>query len=497
MRTEPRDYIFFKKYFEEYNPVDRQIRSFNYFADVEMTEVVREVGKIEPKILPPGVREFTLEFKRAWLEKASYAEKEGIIRTIYPFEARLRNITYSGPVYLEFLAYENGDLKDKYSVMIGRLPIMVKSKYCNLYGLSEEELISVGEDPNDPGGYFIVNGSERVLVISEELATNKFYVQKGSGPVKYTGFLFSESKSVGVPHKLELLKDGILYLSFGKIKRIPLIPVIKALGLTTDYDIAKLINEDQEFEETYINLYEFVDIQDQESAILWIANRLRFTGSDEVKMEKVNMIFDNYLLPHLGQDRATRPQKAINLLKMARKLLMLAHEMIDEDIKDHLMHKHIRLAGDLMRDLFRVVFKMIVNDALYQYQRMVKRGRVPDIRTVFRAKIFTERFESAMGTGQWTRNRSGVSQLLDRTNRLSVYSHLTRVWSSIRSEAEMLEARMVHGTHWGRLDFIETPEGKNTGLRKNLTLLSRVSYEEANKDALLKELIKLGLKPIQ
>jgi len=487
-------YILFYKYFEENNILKTQIESFNYFADVELTEIVREVGEVEPKILPPGIKELRLKFERAWLGKADYIEKEGIPRIIYPNEARIRNITYSGPVYVEFSVIENGTLKSKHVVNIGRLPIMVKSKYCNTYGLSEEELIKLGEDPYDLGGYFIINGTERVLVMSEELATNKFYVEEGQGPVKYRGFIFSESKTLSIPHRIELLKDGIIYLNFGKYKRVPLIPLIKALGLDKDFEIAKLINEDNNFEEVYLNLYEFSEIQNQEQAMLWLANKLRFTGSDEIKKEKVKIMLDIQLLPHIGTSSEDRLFKAYNLAKMARKLLLLAHGIIGEDVKDHFMNKVVRLPGELLRDLFRIVFRTLVNDALHQYYRLVRRGKLPSITGIFRSKLFTERFESAMGTGQWTRGRTGVSQVLDRTNKLAVLSHLTRVWSSIPGEAELLEARMVHGTHWGRLDLIETPEGKNTGLRKNLTLLARISHEGVDREKLIEELRKIGLK---
>ncbi|HIP90525.1 MAG TPA: DNA-directed RNA polymerase subunit B'' [Candidatus Nanopusillus sp.] len=490
-------YLLFYKYFEEHGVLETQIESFNYFADVEMTEIVKEVGEVEPKILPPGIKDLKIRFEKAWLSKADYIEKEGIPRIIYPNEARIRNITYSGSVYVEFSAWEDGTLKTKYVVNIGRLPIMVKSKYCNLYGLSEEELIKLGEDPYDPGSYFIINGTERVLVMSEELATNKFYVEEGQGPVKYRGFIFSEAKAVSIPHRMELLNDGIVYLTFGKFKRIPVIPIVKALGLTIDADIAKLINEGDNFEETYINLYEFIGIQDQEQAMLWLANKLKFTGGEDIKKEKVRIVLDNYLLPHIGTSPKDRAMKAYNLLKMVKKLLLLTHGKIEEDIKDHFMNKVVRLPGELLRDLFRVVFRTVVNDAMHQYHRLARRGKVPSLTSIFRSKLFTERFGSAMGTGQWTRNRTGVSQLLDRTNKLAVLSHLTRVWSSIPGEAELLEARMVHGTHWGRLDLIETPEGKNTGLRKNLTLLAKITFQEAKMGEIVEKLKEFGLKPIK
>ncbi len=397
------------KYYEENNVLETLLKSFNYFADEEMTKIVREIGEASPRITPPGITEVKLKFERAWLGKADHTEREGISRVIYPNEARIRNITYSGPVYLEFSVYEDGSSKGRYVVNIGRLPIMVRSKYCNTYGLSEEELIKVGEDPNDLGGYFIINGTERVLVLSEELATNRFYVQLESSPLKARGFLLAESLTAQYPHIVELTKDGILYLSFERYKRVPLILVIKALGLEKDVEIAKFINEEDNFEETYINLLEFAEVGSQRDALLKLANKLRLTGSDEIKIEKMRGILKSKLLPNIGTDETYNLLKAYNLCKMARKILLLVHGKIKEDVKDHFMNKVVRTPGELIRELFRVIIRTVINDALYQYDRLVRRGRIPHYTSIFRSKIFTERFESAMGTGAWTRKRVGVS----------------------------------------------------------------------------------------
>ena len=489
-------YILFYKYLEENDLLEINLRSFEYFADVEMTKIGRELGTFSPRILPSGLKDLQFKIEKIWLSKADFMEKEGVSRLIYPNEARIRNITYSGMVYMEFSVFENESFKSKYQVGIGRLPIMVRSKYCNTYGLSEEELIKIGEDPTDRGGYFIINGSERVIILSEELATNRFYVQEDSSPVRYSGYLLSESLTLQKAHRLELMKDGILYLTFERYKRVPLIPLLKALGLEKDVEIAQLINEEDNFEETFINLLEYQDIQDKESAIAYLADKLKLTGSPEVKREKLLGILDTVLLPNIGTSPEDRLWKAYNLAKMARKLLLLAHGEIGEDVKDHFANKVVRTPGDLLREWFLITLRTLMNDAMYQYERLVRRGKIPTYTSIFRSKIFTERFETAMGTGKWTRNRTGISQQLDRTNKISVLSHLTRVVSSISEEAELLEARMVHGTHWGRLDLIETPEGHETGLRKNLTILSRISFEEVDKRELIEKLEEIGLRPI-
>ncbi len=487
--------ILTKRYYEEYSPVRSQIESFNYFIEYEMQKIIDEIGEIEITITPPGVKEVKIRFGKVSVGKPDVVEPDGIRRIIYPLETRIRNITYSSSVYLELEVYYDDNLREKSVVEIGRIPIMVKSKYCNLYGLSEEELIKIGEDPTDPGGYFIINGTERVLVMTEELFTNRLYVEKEkSGSAKYVGRIFSEAGILNVPHKIELMKDGLFMISFGKIKRTPVFVILKALGMETDQEIAQAIDPERLWDEVLLNLYEYQEIKNAEEAVKWLANHWHIPGPEELRKERVYEILDKYLLPHIGQTPADRYAKAWNLCKYIKKMLQVAYGELPEDDKDHYMNKQIRLAGDLLSEMFRVVFKLLINDAKYQYERLVKRGKIPIFRSVIRSKIFTERFETAMGTGQWTRNRVGVSQMLDRMNKLATISHLTRIWSPLEAEGEMYEIRMLHGTHWGRLCPIETPEGKNVGLRKNLALLARISPEVSEAEVLNK-LRELGLEP--
>jgi len=128
--------------------------------------------------------------------------------------------------------------------------------------------------------------------------------------------------------------------------------LVRALGLEKDVEINQLISEGDDFEEVYINLLEFQDIKTSEDAIRYLADKLKLTGSPEVKKEKLLSILDNLLLPNIGTSPNDRLLKAYNLLKMARKLLLLAHEKIDEDVKDHFANKIVRTPGELMREYF-------------------------------------------------------------------------------------------------------------------------------------------------
>ena len=89
--------------------------------------------------------------------------------------------------------------------------------------------------------------------------------------------------------------------------------------------------------------------------------------------------------------------------------------------------------------------------------------------------MFSHRVESAIATGSWIGERTGVTQNMSKTNYLDMFSQLQRVISLLPSEQENFKARTLHPTHYGRFCPIETPEGTPIGLRKNLALLSKIS----------------------
>src|SRR3989339_409526 len=178
--------ILIGKYFEEKKFVESNIQSFNHLLEKGLQEVVDENKEAEPTIIPHNIEKFKIRFGRITVGKPEITEADGSKRPIFPMEARLRKISYYAPIYLEVSTYINDVQRENFVAEIGKMPIMLKSKYCNLDGLNREELIKHGEDPADPGGYFIINGTERVIVNVEDLAGNTFMVESDNDGV-YNG----------------------------------------------------------------------------------------------------------------------------------------------------------------------------------------------------------------------------------------------------------------------------------------------------------------------
>ncbi len=475
--------ILIKKYFEEKNFVESNIQSFNRLLEKGLQEVIEENKEAEPTIIPHNIEKFKIRFGRITVGKPEITEADGSKRAVFPMETRLRKISYNAPIFLEVSTYINDVQRENFVAEVGKLPIMLKSKYCNLDSLSREELIKRGEDPSDPGGYFIINGTEKVIVNVEDLASNQFVVENNKGELK--GRFFATNGSYKIPHNFEKKKDGLYYISFTRVKQVPLVVLIKALGLIKDEDIMRAVSSNM-YEEVLMNLFEFTDIKTQEDAIDYIAKRVGAGQSREIRMERTKDILDKYLLPNMGVESEFRMLKAKNLCKMLKKYVDVSTGRRSPDLKDHYMNKRIRMSGDLLLDLFRMNFKVLIGDILYNFQRIIKRGKLPSVRVIIRDKLLTQRLYSAMATGEWVGGRQGVSQRMDRVNYLAMVSHLQRVVSPLSSSQENFEARALNCTHLGRLCPIETPEGTNIGLRKNLAMLCSLSQMSDENDALEK-----------
>lgn len=494
--TSKRSNILFEKFFEGTSLVDSDIASFNNFLDKELQYIIDVNKIIEPTIIPHNVEEFKIRFDKIWVEKPMITEADGSKRKIFPIEARLRKISYAAPCFIEVSAHINGVQRESFVTQIGLMPIMLKSKYCHLNKLSREELVANGEDPTDLGGYFIINGTEKVLISVEDLAANKMLIEKVSiGVSEYVGKMFSEGESFKIPHTFEKLKDGVFYLTFTRVRRIPLIVVIKALGITKDEEIMNLISRDRQFDSVLVNLFEFADIKTEEDAIDYIAKKSGITQPKEIRVERMQEILDKYLLPHIGTKQSDRVHKAYNLCKLLKRFILVSSGELPVDDKDHYANKRLKLSGDLLADLFAVNFKVLINDLLYNFQRIVKRGKFPSIKVIIRDKLLTQRLYSSMATGTWVGGRKGISQRIQRLNFLETMSHLQRVVSPLSSSQENFKARELHPTHAGRLCCMETPEGTNIGLRKNLAILSKVSLEISDDD-IVKSLKGLGFKAV-
>jgi len=469
-----------KKYLSQHSLVESNITSFNNFVEIRMQQIVDELNETllqeeDVKIILGKVR----------LGKPMITESDGSQKEILPIDARLRDLTYSAPIFLE-ITIKRGNETESQEVEIGKIPIIVKSKYCHLYGLDKNKLIEKYNDPLDPGSYFIINGNDRIIVMIEDLAPNQAFIETKP---KLMLRLFSARGAYRIPTSIIENSEGILEISFSRFKNIQLIALLKALGILKESEIARMIGK--ETDSLIVNLYEFNKLSTKEEAMFAIAEKAGIEGTQKEILDKVKQRIDSYLLPHIGTKPENREEKAITLCKLLKQFFVAKENPDAKSVlkdKDHYANKRVRLSGDLLADLFRVNLAVLVRDIQYNLQKITKRKKIYSIKTVAKSTLFSHRVESAIATGTWIGERTGVTQNMDKTNYLAILSQLQRVSSQLPGEQENFLARTLHPTHYGRFCPIETPEGTEIGLRKNLAMLAKVSTAVALEE---KELIKM------
>ena len=505
--------------------VNHQLGSFNDFLPHDanpapwMQRVVDNisVGADEARKgairLELGDLDVLVELGKIRIGRPVVYEANGSQTESIPMMARLRNMTYAAPIYLNFTIVEEGIEIEEVEEEIGNMPVMVKSILCNLHrnyltgeGSSDEEykngLRLKGEDPQDPGGYFIVNGTERVLVCLEDLAPNRVMVESEQRYQRQTELakVFSQREGFRALTVVEKKKDGILQVSIPVASgQVPLAVLMMALGMESADDIMQAITDNPQMQNLILanieEIHSTEGIYTTQEALEYLERRFAAGQSKEYRKKRINYILDNTLLPHLSTNYEARLKKAVFLGRMAREVLELNRGVRKPDDKDHYANKRLKLAGNLMEELFRSGLQALLNDMKYQMERSYSKRKENRVHHAVRRDVLTNKIMHAMATGNWTGGRAGVSQLLDRTCNMSTLSHLRRVISPLTRSQPHFEARDLHPTQFGRLCPNETPEGQNCGLVKNLALMVDVS--ENLPDYQVREVLdELDIQPI-
>ena len=468
--------------------VQQQIESFNKFLDFGMQRVIDRQGTIQP-----NVEGFSIKFGKIRIDRPSIIEADSSRRSILPNEARLRNLTYAAPIFLELVPVIRGIEKPEAygEVFVGEMPVMVRSNACNTKIMPRNQLAENGEDPDDPGGYFIVKGTERVVIGLEDLAPNRIITTREKSNTQVVSKVFSTTPSFRARCAVTRNQHGIFDINFPTApKNVEFITLLRMLGLQIK-EIIDAVSDNSAVKNDMMLNIESSKAKDMlpSDALVELGKSFAPGQAKEYQQKRVETQVDAYLLPHIGTTPESRKEKARYLIEMAKKASLVANKYVNQDDKDHYANKRVKLAGDLMEDLFAYALKFFVKDVKYQIERTSARGRKLNIQTIISPDTLTEKMLYAMGTGTWVAGQTGVSQVLDRTNLISTITHLRRVKSPLAKKHPHFRARDVHGTQWGKICPSETPEGQEVGLTKYLAIMSKVTIgaDEQMLTAKLKE----------
>ena len=567
----PSYHFILDKYFKQCEGrhiIFHQIESYNTFMDIDIPDIIQNVNPIivrgSPETPLSGPRsalasatglstsaanalmgfgasalgeimgpkheyEISMSFENLTFRKPTIFENNGAILPMMPNDARLRNLTYASPLFVDvrikttFIDNTNNSkvVRERLypNVHMGKIPVMVGSKYCLLHDQMYVHPKSLGECAEDAGGYFIISGGERVIISQERMSENRPFVFRNNKS-NNKDIEVIEVKSIGpdndqVPksNMVKIVyhpKNAQIHLLKANIPRIkndiPLFILFRAFGVIQDQDITDLIlGEDGDphyFSLFYESILEASFIKTQEEAIIYLSNEINSSASKNTKQNtmKIQDLLHTEVFPHIGLTDNEHYGKACYLAHMTRKLLWVASSKIPIDDRDAYPNKRVDLPGFLLASLFRTYFNnKMVKDIRSSLSKEIHNGswrasgnfedivNMSNINKIIKSVIMEVGLKTSLATGNFGSakiggpTKIGVSQVLNRLNYVSGLSHLRRVSTPIEKTGKLIAPRKLHNTSFGFICPSETPEGHSVGVVKNMSSSASVSiYSNVN-----------------
>lgn len=487
------------------NIVEHQINSYNEFIQRDIPRIFSE----EPDIVinVKKNQSYIVSFGQTYIPTSCIIEDRKL-QTIYPRDARNKNLDYCAPLYVDITErlYEKDekdvekciDTKVYRRIPICRIPVMVGSCACSLSKITYTERIEEGECFKDPGGYFIIKGIERVLIGQVRNAYNEIITgpYKNSTDSKYNYASKIRSMSEQTGHSVQIVckmgtdKRTIAFTIPYITKSILAGIIFKALGFTEENDIRDFIGLNDNVTEKYI-LYIIRDsffIKTRQEALEYIKQFIMHSNPKEKQIKYVEQVLNSELFPHMGVCSNPK-EKALYLGHMIKKLLLTYTGIRNEDSKDNCGNKRIETAGILLSELFRTLFKRYVKSLNEQLKK-----RQDIIFQIQKNTTLSVGLKQSMTSSNWgvpknTYIRTGVSQVLSRLSYQAFISHLRRIGINVGKSDKNAKLRQIHTSQYGAICPVEcfdpntqilTWEGE-IKLAKDITIGDHLIDDKGNK----------------
>jgi len=483
--------------------MSQHIASYDYFITRDISDIVASPSARE--IRSDHDPKFYLRYTRIWVGEPSVEEDAYSSTTASPAQCRLRDCTYSAPIYVDVRYTRGRQIVKKTKVPIGRMPIMLRSARCMLRGKNEKELADMGECPYDPGGYFIVRGAEKVILMQEQLGKNRYVIEKdpkGNVQASVTTSTHERKSKCYIYNK-----KGKVYLKHNTLgEDTPILIVLRAMGLECDMEaVAMVAGNDPDLVEAVALCLEEpakLGIVTQRQSLKYIGNRIRGKaeklGAARPEDRKYNRrqptkpedeareVLANVVLSHVPVVNFDFREKCIYIAHIVRRVLLVSMGRESLDDKDYYGNKRLETAGNLLSLLFEDLFKRFSNDLKMQADKILSkpnRAQAFDVIKLVRTDTITMGMNTAISTGNWIikrfrMERAGVTQVLSRLSYISALGMVTRVNSQFEKTRKVSGPRSLQPSQWGMLCPADTPEGEACGLVKNLALLSHITTDE-------------------
>ena len=516
------------------NLINNHIDSFNYFLDHGLQEGINSIPAFRytlPNQQDLEVKCVNFKIFKPQVDSACYTRD----KDVYPSECRQRGISYLGKLNLEFVWYLNGNFMGSFDEYIGQIPVMLKSKLCNLHEASPKEMVRRKEDAEELGGYFISNGNERIIRMLVAVRRN-YPIGLSRKTWKDSFPFFSEfgvsMRCVGPGEKtqnmvLHYLTNGTAKLKVFYNARPVTVPVVMILRALVDYSDKKIFKhvvsgydgaERQFFENSVITMMKLVKaskIFSQDDALEHLGSNLRKVQANEIPNQLSDLEVGKQLLERSVAIHLDEGEDKFNCIAlMVRKVYALAKAECAIENEDNpmfhetfssgqiyftllierieLLLKGLRMCFDKHFDQKKLSSKDSMSRELLERMLRLRYGTVVN---PLKLLISTGNLTSVTGLG--LKQIVGLSVMCEKINYLRFLSNFRAIHrGAFFAQMRTTACRKLYPEAWGFMCPVHTPDGTPCGLLNHLTVGCMVTCNKNNskplKDAILaQQVIKL------
>ncbi|TKA65459.1 DNA-directed RNA polymerase III subunit RPC2 [Cryomyces minteri] len=476
--------------------VKQHIDSFNFFIETDLKKMLAANAEIRSDVDD----KFVLWYTDIRVLKPCRANDENVINQesdVTPNECRLRDMTYAAPVVVDIKYRKGNNFVRRRGIHIGRMPIMLKSSQCVLNGKTDREMGRLKECSVDPGGYFIVRGQEKVILVQEQLSKNRVIVESFKGMIQAS---VTSSTHERKSKSYVVVKKGRIYLKHNSLTEdIPIVLALKAMGIQSDHEILLLVaGEDSVYQDEFaVNFEECAKagVQTQQQALEYMGRGIktfrRSIGGGPVRrnfQQEAVEALSTIIIGHVPVEGLNFRPKALFVAFMVRRVLMTMHDPKLIDDRDYVGNKRLELAGQMLSLLFEDLFKTFNKDFKTSIDKVLKKpNRTQEFdayhHIVAHGNHITAGMERAISTGNWNlkrfkMERAGVTHVLSRLSYISALGMMTRISSQFEKTRKVSGPRALQPSQFGMLCLADTPEGEACGLVKNLALMTHITTDD-------------------
>jgi len=561
-----------KNYFERNGFVGHHIASFNRFLESSAQKIISDQPDMEIVLEPPeshGNAEqresdtesdadcddkpekesntaqfvpttYILQYGQIHIKLPHTKEADGTLTKLMPAEARLRSLTYAVSLYVDttlVTIHNRGTPEETRTeqleshILLGSIPTMVRSRFCHLHAMTDSQRIAAKECPYDEGGYFIVNGHEKIIFGQMKVPTNPIYVYPTKRNHAYVHL--AQMRSIGAHTNRSSASSlrvgctrgaGRIEVLIPQLQQpIPIVIMFRALGIVQVDDMVRLIVGGLDFARDEASserldallraalepsLAEQHLVRNPKIALDYIGKRAAIAlGTQQKRIESARQIIEREFMPHLS-GRADQSgidetlDKACHLGIMVQRLLLVAVGEIEADDRENIGDTRIEVECTLLESLFKQIMRQIFGDIGKSVYGSIAKRKPVHFAIAVKPNVLTGRMRKAFATGQWgvqrpgaATVRSGVAQSLNRHSLASTQAFSRRIDNPLPRETKLSKPRQLHNTHYGSMCPSETPEGGPCGLSKNLGISTTTTTEE-DPTQIIELLFESGVVPL-